>query len=184
MAATAPIANAPRAQIRFDAPRGYWERLQHMVGPRGRRALAVAALAALGAFWGMAIGLGGVAALIVFVAMLACVFCLRDFRAGVALLIVIMPISQSYVFPHAMFGMTGMNPLNLLVATALGVYVLRHAGEKGAIAGFVPRQVAWLYILPMAMGAFLGMGHVGSIPSIFRDTDMIFFDDATCSPSR
>jgi len=102
----------------------------------------------------------------------------RDFRAGVALMIVIMPISQSYAFPHAMFGITGLNPLNLLLVTTLGVFVLRTAGEKGALTGFMPRPLVWLYLAPLAMGVFLGMDDVGRIPSIFRDLDMIFFDNA------
>jgi hypothetical protein len=36
---------------------------------------------------------------LVCVSLFACIFCMRDFRVGVALLILIMPISQSYVFP-------------------------------------------------------------------------------------
>ena len=164
--------------IGFAPAQGRWERLRDGVGPRTRRALAVAGLAALGGSWGLAVGMGGLAAVIVCLALVACVFCVRDFRAGVALMIVIMPIAQSYLFPHAMFGITGLNPLNLLMVTTLVVYVVRTAGEKGAISGFVPRSVGWLYVLPLALGALLGMDNVGQIPPIFRDLDMIFFDDA------
>ena len=163
--------------IVFDTP-DRWERLNRAIGPRTRRVAAIAALAAFGAFWGLAVGVGGVAALIIFMALVACAFCVRDFRAGVALMIVIMPISQSYAFPHAMFGITGLNPLNLLLVTTLGVFVLRTAGEKGALTGFMPRPLVWLYLVPLAMGVFLGMDDVGRIPSIFRDLDMIFFDNA------
>ncbi len=147
------------------------------VSPRLRRAAAIAGLVAIGAFWGVAVGMAGVAALIVCVTLVACIFCMRDFRAGVVMLMVIMPISQSYVFPHSMFGITGLNPLNLLFAATVLSLVMRVAGD-GTLSRFVPRPVAWLYIAPLLMGAILGAPHAGEIPSFFRETDMIFFDDA------
>jgi O-antigen ligase len=171
MAATAP-------RIGFTPRETGWRRLGGMAGPRTRQLAAMAGLAAAGAIAGLAVALGGVAALIIVLALIACAACLYDFRAGVALMIVIMPISQSYLFPHAMFGITGLNPLNLIIMATLATYVMRTAGEKGALAGFVPRHVAWLFIAPMAMGAFLGMDDVGRIPKVFRDLDMIFFDNA------
>jgi O-antigen ligase len=176
MAATTPHAPAPG--LGFSTPAaGGWERLLAAAGPRTRRALAIAGLAALGAFWGLAIGFGGVAALIICFALVACVFCLRDYRAGVVLLVMIMPISQSYVFPHAMFGITGLNPLNMLMGVTLLTLFMRSA-STGEVAAFVPRSLGWLFIVPIAMGAALGMDDVGKIPSFFRDLDMIFFDNA------
>jgi hypothetical protein len=70
---------------------------------------------------------------------------LRDFRVGVGLLIVIMPIAQSYAFPHAMFGITGLNPLNLLLATTLGVYLMRAMGSS-SVRHLVPWQLFVLYL--------------------------------------
>lgn len=157
---------------------GWSERLRSVkLGPRTRRAAAIAGLAAFGAFWGVAVGLAGVAALIVCVTLVACVFCLRDFRAGVVMMIAIMPVSQSYVFPHAMFGITGLNPLNLLFAATLVSLVMRVAGD-GTLSRFVPRPIAWLYIVPLLMGAIIGAPHAGEIPSVFRETEMIYFSEA------
>jgi O-antigen ligase len=172
------MASAAPRRIQFTMPETGWRRFSQLATPRTRRWAAMAGLAAIGAAAGIAIATGGPAALILCLVLLACAATLYDFRAGVALMIVIMPISQSYLFPHAMFGITGLNPLNLLILATLASYVLRTAGEKGAITRFVPRHVAWLLIAPMAMGAYLGMSHVGEIPMIFRDSDMIFFDNA------
>jgi O-antigen ligase len=171
------MASAAPRRIDFVMPETGWQRIAQSASPRTRRLAAMAGLAAIGATAGIAIATGGPAALILAVVLLACCATLYDFRAGVALMIVIMPISQSYLFPHAMFGMTGLNPLNLLTLATLASYVLRTAGEKGAITHFIPKHVVWLLIAPMAMGAFLGMSHVGEIPMFFRDTDMIFFDN-------
>ena len=171
-------ASARAMRISFVPRETGWRRVGESIGPRTRRWAAMAGLATVGAIAGVAIATGGSAALILALVLIACGACLYDFRAGVALMIMIMPISQSYVFPHAMFGITGLNPLNLLMMTTLASYVLRTAGEKGALTGFLPRNVGWLVAAPMAMGAYLGMSHTGEIPSIFRDTDMIFFTDA------
>jgi O-antigen ligase len=142
-----------------------------------QRALAIAGLAAVGAVTGAAVGIGGLAALILFLVLVACVFILRDWRSGVVLMVLIMPISQSYVFPHAMFGITGLNPLNVLIAATMGALVMSLAG-KGELRHFMPRSVAWIYLAPFVMGALLGMGHAGQIPQSFRDLDMIFFSNA------
>lgn len=142
--------------------------------PRLVRVAAIAGLMAVGAVCGMAIALGGVAAAIIGLSLVACLFCVRDFRVGIVMLVLIMPISQSYVFPHAMFGITGLNPLNLLLITSLGLMVMRVAGD-GTIWRLMPKPLVWLYLVPLSIGAMLGADHVDEIPSIFRETDMIFF---------
>jgi len=172
--ADAVATHAPR--IGFNArPRD--ERPAFSLDSRTRRVLAIAGLVAFGAAWGAAIAFAGVAAAIVCVTLIACAFCVRDFRIGVMLLVVIMPISQSYVFPHEMFGITGLNPLNLVMVATFTMMVMRTAGE-GTLARLVPRPLAWLYLLPLAFGALIGAPHSGEIPAIFRDLELIFFDNA------
>jgi O-antigen ligase len=170
------MAAAISASSISTAPSTWSERLAR-TSPRVRRLGAIAGLAGLGAVCGAAIAAGSLAALIVLVVAIACVFVLRDWRVGVVLLVLIMPISQSYVFPHEMFGIKGLNPLNLLMIVTLGVYAMFSAG-KGELGHFMPRGVAWLYVAPIAMGALLGMGHAGQIPAFFRDTEIIFFSEA------
>ncbi len=143
--------------------------------PRVRRVAAIAALVAVGGFWGALVGVAGVAAALICVSLFACIFCMRDFRVGVALLIAIMPISQSYVFPHAMFGVTGLNPLNLLLATTLLSLFMRSLGD-GTWKHFLPRSVVLLYAAPLLMGAILGMFHVEEIPKLFYDLELVFFN--------
>ena len=141
---------------------------------RARRIAAIAALAAFGALWGAAVGVGGVPTLIVCATFIACAFVMRDFRAGVVLLIAIMPISQSYVFPHEMFGITGINPLNLVMATTLLALVMRTAGD-GTLSHITPKPLLWLYLVPIVIGGILGAPHAADIPAVFRDEEMIYF---------
>ena len=143
--------------------------------PKVRRAAAIAALAAVGAFWGALVGVAGVAAAFVCVSLFACILCMRDFRVGVVLLIVMMPISQSYVFPHEMFGVTGANPLNLLMMTTLLSLFMRSLGDS-TWTHFLPRPVFFLYIAPLIMGAAVGIFHVDEIPKAFFDFELVLFN--------
>jgi O-antigen ligase len=75
-----------------------------------------------------------------------------------------------------MFGITGLNPLNLLLASTLGVYFMRAVGSK-SLRHFIPRPLFLLFIVPMAVGAALGAPHAAEIPAVFREFDLIFFND-------
>jgi O-antigen ligase len=109
------------------------------------------------------------------ISLVASIFILRDFRVGAVLLILIMPISASYMFPHELLGITGLNPLNLLIAATLGSLFLRTLVE-GKVLELTPAPVLFLYVLPIVVAAVLGSRHIGDIPSIFLAEEMIEFD--------
>jgi O-antigen ligase len=140
-----------------------------------RKAAVVGGLLALGMFWGVAVAMAGLAAVLICASLIACVFVLRDFRSGVVLLILIMPISSSFIFPHSMFGIGGLNPLNLLLAATLASYLLNFAG-KGALRGLASRPLLFLYVVPIVAGGIMGAGHLGQIPAIFHDMEWIEYD--------
>lgn len=134
-------------------------------------------LAAAGVLAGAAVALAGANALVLCAALLGCAFILLDFRVGVVLLVVLMPLSRSAVFPHAMFGITGLNPVNLLLAGTLGACVLQNLGG-GKLRGFVPRPLLWLYLAPLVAAAALGLRHVEDIVPGFYQYGLIQFHDA------
>ncbi|HEX9806654.1 MAG TPA: O-antigen ligase family protein [Alteraurantiacibacter sp.] len=145
----------------------------------GSRTCALGGLALLGAFWGSAVAVAGMNALYLCVSLLGCAFILRDFRIGVVLLIVLMPISSSDVFPHAMLGITGLNPLNLLLVATLGSCLLQGLAD-GSIRRFMPRALLWLYIVPFLVAGALGSRHVGDIaPVLFMYNNPLQFDSAS-----
>jgi O-antigen ligase len=153
--------------------RDAWEALRD--SPRARQAALAAVLVAFALLWGVAVAYAAVGATLLALAFVACLACLRDFRVGVGLLILIMPISTSTLFPHAMFGITGLNPLNVLLVATLGVFLMRAIGTE-AIKGFIPRPLFWLYIVPIVFAGILGMQHVGEIPRTFKALGMLYFD--------
>jgi len=142
-----------------------------------RKFFAFAGIALLGAFWGSAVAVAELNTLYLCVSLLGCVFILRDFRIGVVLLILLLPISSSYIFPHAMLGITGLNPANLLLLGALGSCLL-HGLSDGSIRRFMPRPLLWLYIVPILVAGALGARHVGDIAHAFYMYDQIDFHNA------
>jgi O-antigen ligase len=138
---------------------------------------AVWGLLIAGALAGAAVALAGVNGLILCVALLGCAFILLDFRVGVALLVVLMPLSRSAMFPHAMFGITGLNPVNLLLAGTLGACLLQNLGA-GKLREFVPRPLLWLYLAPLVAAGALGVRHVEDIVPGFYQYGLIQFHDA------
>jgi O-antigen ligase len=148
--------------------------VQRLLATPERRARALyIGLVLFGLAWGTLVAVGGVGAALLAVSLVACIACALDFRAGVMLLIIIMPISASAIFPHAMFGMTGANPLNLLLVMTLAMCMMNSGlGMKG----FIPRPLYWLYLVPFFVFSVIGSFHVGEIHPGFKANDMIYFD--------
>src|SRR5262245_55727690 len=147
-----------------------WRRIVERAG-----LLALVALPA--AFFGLVVAVAGLNALYLCVSLLGCVFILRDFRIGVVLLVLLLPISRSAVFPHELLGITGLNPLNLLLAGTLGAWVLR-ALSDGSLSRFLPRPLLWMYVAPILAAGVLGSRHVGEIPSTLF-IQLVEFDSVT-----
>lgn len=126
---------------------------------------------------GTAVALADLNALLVCVSLLACVFIALDFRIGVVLLILLMPISASALFPHAIAGVTGLNPLNLLLVGTLGACIV-HRSLAPPAAPLVPAPLLWRYLLPIALAGLIGSRHVAEIPVFFQAAELINFDSA------
>ena len=134
------------------------------------------AAALLGLVCGAMVALGGLNGLYLCLSLVAAALILYDFRAGVVLLILLMPISGSHIFPHEMLGITGLNPLNLLLVATLGSYLLQ-ASFDGSVRRFLPTPLLWLYIVPILVAGALGSRHVGDMLQEFYVFDLISFND-------
>ncbi|HLX81847.1 MAG TPA: O-antigen ligase family protein [Burkholderiales bacterium] len=138
----------------------------------------LAAIVLLGALWGLGVAVADLNALYLCVSLVGCAFVLYDFRAGVVMLILLMPLSGSQLFPHAMFGITGLNPLNLLLAGTLGSYLLQALAD-GSLRRFIPRPLLWFYVVPILVAGVIGTRHLGEIPAaIFVVYQHLDFRDA------
>ena len=130
-------------------------------------------LVALGAVSGALLAIGEIQALYVCLAIVATIAVLYDFRVGAVLLILFLPVSATSVFPHQLLGLTGLNPINVLLAGTLVSYMLRSRTES--LRSLVPPSVLWLYVVPIAAGGLLGMRHVDDILPAFHETLVVNF---------
>src|SRR5687768_15969581 len=124
------------------------------------RLALVAGTVLIGVFWGAVVAFAGLNSLYLCVALIGCVFILFDFRIGVFALIVLLPISTSSVFPHAMMGIRGLNPVNLLIVATLGSYILQALSGSG-VRRFLPQPLVWLYVVPIVIAGLIGSNQVG-----------------------
>src|SRR4051812_31609086 len=132
------------------------ERLSGLFGEASQMgSLVLGSLFLVAACWGCAVAVAELDALFVGVSLLMCIFIFFEFRIGIILLIILMPISASYFFPHGIAGIVGLNPLNLLLIGTLGSCLL-HGSSTGGFVRLAPSSLLWLYVLPMIVAALLG----------------------------
>jgi O-antigen ligase/polysaccharide polymerase Wzy-like membrane protein len=193
MAASSPSAPQPAAQIRARLLHGLaelWRRCAAVFADDGSerdarswrrvasRLSVPAGVALLGILWGAVVAVADWNALYLAASLVGCAFILRDFRIGVVLLILLLPVSRSHLFPHAMLGITGLNPFNLLLVGTLGSCLL-HGLFDGSVRRFMPRPLFWLYVVPFLVAGALGSRHVGDIAPHYYMREILDFYDTT-----
>ncbi|MGQ0547454.1 MAG: O-antigen ligase family protein [Betaproteobacteria bacterium] len=145
-------------------------------GSRYLWVLVALGLLAFAAASGVSLALGELQALYITMALALCIAVMYDFRIGVVALVAILPLQDSSVFPHALMGVTGLNPQNLVLAATLASYFahgrVQHPGR------FAPRPLVWLYVVPIAIAAGFGATHVGEIAPYFFEGEVLHFDNA------
>lgn len=137
--------------------------------PEGALSGAVIAAVALACILcGAMVAFAGLNALYIGAALVGFIFILRDFRIGVVMLILFLPISRSRVFPREILGVIGLNPFNLLMFGTL-VSCLVYETVSGKLRRFLPRPLFFFYLLPICVAGAIGALHFGDIPpSVFR----------------
>ena len=137
-------------------------------------ALGVVGLGLFGVLCGIGLAVGEYEALIISLSLLAAVAVLADFRVGAVLLLIMMPVEGSYLFPHNMLGVTGLNPFNVVLGATLLAFLVRGKDLKR----FVPKPLFWLYLVPVVIAGLLGARHVDDIYPYFYEVEVIHFTDA------
>jgi len=141
----------------------------------GRHGWIVAAvgLVLFAVLCGMALAVGELQAFYIALSLVTAIAVLFDFRIGAFLLVLVVPFGATQFFPHNLFGLTGLNPLNLVLVATIASYVLRHR-----IAALLPRPLLLLYLAPILLAGVLGMRHVDDIAPVFYDSLLISYTDA------
>ena len=143
--------------------------------------VALTLLAALGVAFvaGLFSALGGghyAAALVVVVVVLAAV--IRDYRAGVVALMIFYPLAGTTIVPREMFGISGLNPMNLVLFGTLAACVMsRNRRDARQQHAAMDSKILWMYVLPIVLAGCYGALHVGNINSSFSEAqELVGFD--------
>jgi O-antigen ligase len=138
--------------------------------------LGIAGLALAGALMGIGLVLGEVDAFFITLSLIGCAAVLYDFRIGAVLLIVMVPIEASSLIPHSLLGITGLNPVNVLLGATLVSYLLHGRHQRAGV--LIPKPLLWLYIVPFLLAGLHGMTHTGEIAPAILELESVHFSDA------
>src|SRR5256714_3137172 len=141
--------------------------------------LILLAIGLLGAAWGLAVAAGGLTSFFLCASLIACGVCLFDCGGAVVWLFRLLPMSgSSTLFPHEMFGLVGLNPLNLLLAGTV-ISCMRHALADNSLQRLLPGPLLWLYIVPILIAGAIGSRHIHEIaPTLLIVYQGVDFPDA------
>lgn len=121
---------------------------------------------------------GGLVAILFFAVIAFMAFALSDYRTGIVIAMVLLPLSSSILMPRTMLGITGLNPLNATLAMA-GIsiaFALLFQRARLKVPP-LPRPLI-VYVGLLAAAALYGASQVGMIPPFFRLLQIINFDSA------
>ncbi len=102
---------------------------------------------------------------------------LFNYRIGVVLLVLIMPIANTSLFPHELFGVTGLNPFNLLLFLTLLSYLLPRFLQRETYT-LIPRLFLRPVFIACAGGGPDRHNPRGQIPLSLDISEAVNFDNA------
>ncbi|MFO1294401.1 MAG: O-antigen ligase family protein [Rubrivivax sp.] len=153
-----------------------WPALPRSAGPSGQVWLVLVAALALAAFSGLLTAMGGgyIAVLFVLATTLA-VAGMLDFRFAVFALMLAFPLTATYFFPRKLFGVTGLNPFNVLFLFALSSFLLhRLFSRRERLAPLPSLRFFWPLAAALAAGTIIGSRSVDLIPAFYYRESILF----------
>lgn len=121
---------------------------------------------------------GGLVAILFFAVVAFMAFAFSDYRAGIVIAMVLLPLSSSILMPRALFGVTGLNPLNATLAMAGMSVAFAWLFQRAHLnVPRLPRPLI-VYLGLLTAAALHGVTQVGLIPPFFRLLEIVSFDSA------
>jgi hypothetical protein len=119
---------------------------------------------------------GGIIALLVVFFFVFVGVSMSDYRAGVLLAVVLLPLTATAQLPRELFGIKGLNPLNaVLVMSVMSLVIMQAFAHTKLILPVMSRQF-WFYLGAIFFAGVFGAFHVSSIPSYYQVLQVISFD--------
>lgn len=105
--------------------------------------------------------------LIMFFLLVVMAVALSDFRAGITIAIILLPLTATQYIPRELFGLKGLNPLNIALSMSTIILFLTQTFQtrKFAIPAW-PRHFS-IYIGAVVFAGIYGASHFSSIPAYY-----------------
>lgn len=129
-----------------------------------------------GAFAGL---FGGLVALLVVLFLFLSFYAMVDYRFGVLGAMFLVPISASRIMPHELFGLKGMNPLNVLIVAALFSLLMTRPFMRVPLRIPSPPRMFWVFVGMMVFSALHGAMNISKIPGYYQLLQIVSFDGAS-----
>ena len=100
----------------------------------------------------------------------------QSFRFAIYLPVVLLPLGSTTLIPHEMFGVSGVNPLNVSLLIAIATLGLIWTVEPWKLVFPKWPVYFWLFVLMMTLGVVHGALYVDQIPDYFRTLEVIRFN--------
>lgn len=122
--------------------------------------------------------LGEIPAIFLVLSFFFMVVAICNYRYGILLAVVLLPLSSTHLLPRALFGVTGFNPLNVTLLFSVASLLLAILSQPRKLS--IPKwpRYFWLYLGVLTLAALHGAFQVSSIPAYFKVLRIIEFDSA------
>lgn len=116
----------------------------------------------------------GVVAVAVFCTLVLGATTLLEYRVGLALCLLLVPLAVTSLMPHELLGLRGLNPLNVMVVLTLLSFVVARALASDRMRW--PPRFFVVYALTIMVAGINGLQYVDWVPLTLRLTGKVSFD--------
>ena len=102
-----------------------------------------------------------------------------NYKTGILIAIVLLPLTATQEIPRELFGVKGLNPLNGTLALSILSLMMAKTVLRGAILIPAWPRHFWWYVGTMTLAGIYGAMHVSSIPPYYTLLKVIDFNSAS-----
>lgn len=101
-----------------------------------------------------------------------------NYKAGILLAIILLPLTATQQIPRELFGVKGLNPLNATLALSIVSFIIAKSLQRGKVLVPMWPRYFLIYLGLMVVAAFYGASHASSIPPYYLILKVTDFNSA------